>query len=115
MSVSTDEYFESVKAALKTLDDLGHPDAIADHLGQLGIKGTPGSPSDCPIAKYVNMVCPGGVFRFYGCCWAAGESLVSQTENAVIVDGCGLTPLSNVAEFARRFDFDRDSYPGLRV
>lgn len=105
MSIS--EYTTSVESALNTLDSLGSSNAIADHLGSLGIKGRFFHMTECPVAKYINMVCPSPEYRFQltGTQWGVLHNFpfaISVTTGPV-----GM----NVRRFA--WNFDTGQYPGL--
>lgn len=66
----SDELRADVRKALYLLEDLGSPRAIADHLGQMGIKGRK-HPLNCPITNYLKTTVdiPGGVTVSTHCEW----------------------------------------------
>ncbi len=110
MPETLEEYAGRCKAALKTLNDLGSAEAIADHLGTMGIKGIPGHSRGCPVARYVRLVCPSDryFFRLGGSAWWVVEDLGVDVD---AYDCCGLAP-PNIKAFTQRFDLG--DFPGLR-
>ncbi|OLL69856.1 hypothetical protein Ae168Ps1_6414c [Pseudonocardia sp. Ae168_Ps1] len=99
-----------ITAALHRLNDLHGPDAIADRLHRLGIRGVCGDPGRCAIANYLTALTgldPYAVLyvdHLGWDLWAPGDP---DTRPAI-------APMpDHVAAFIRRFD--RNDYPDLHV
>ncbi|WP_226353080.1 hypothetical protein [Pseudonocardia sp. ICBG601] len=104
-----------IPAALRRLNDLGHPDTIAEHLTGLGIRGICGDPGRCAIAAYLDAIVdiPRDAVLYIDHLgwdlWAPGDPADRPGAPAPT-----LAPVpEHVATFIRRFD--RREYPELHT